>query len=61
VRPKNVHLVVCGLIHQPRDIALRSGLLALLSPKLAVDVAQGVELAVTLVQSPSQRADTLAR
>ena len=58
---KNVHLVVCGLIHQPRDIALRSGLLALLSPKLAVDVAQGVELAVTLVQPPSQRADTLAR
>ena len=49
---KNVHLVVCGLIHQPRDIALRSGLLAMLSPKLTVDVAQGVELALTLVQPP---------
>ncbi len=51
---KNVHLVVCGLIHQPRDIALRSGLLALLSPKLAVDVAQGLELAVSLLQTDAQ-------
>jgi SulP family sulfate permease len=58
---KNVHLVVCGLMHQPRDIALRSGLLALLSPKLAVDVAQGVELAITLHQPPRQLADTGAR
>jgi len=58
---KNVHLVVCGLMHQPRDIALRSGLLALLSPKLAVDVAQGVALAITLHQLPSQLANTSAR
>ena len=58
---KNVHLVVCGLMHQPRDIALRSGLLALLAPKLAVDVAQGVELAITLHQPPSQLANTGAR
>ena len=58
---KNVHLVVCGLMHQPRDIALRSGLLALLAPKLAVDVAQGVELAITLHQPPSQLANTDAR
>jgi len=58
---KNVHLVVCGLMHQPRDIALRSGLLALLSPKLAVDVAQGVALAITLLQPPRQLADTGAR
>jgi SulP family sulfate permease len=58
---KNVHLVVCGLIHQPRDIALRSGLLAMLSPKLTVDVAQGVELALTLIQPPRQLAGTLAR
>ena len=43
------------------DIALRSGLLALLSPKLTVDVAQGVELALTLVQPPRQLAGTLAR
>jgi SulP family sulfate permease len=58
---KNVHLVVCGLMHQPRDIALRSGLLALLSPNLAADVAQGVALAITLHQPPSQLADTGAR
>ena len=58
---KNVHLVVCGLMHQPRDIALRSGLLALLAPKLALDVAQGVELAITLHQPPSQLANTDAR
>ena len=58
---KNVHLVVCGLMHQPRDIALRSGLLALLAPKLAVDVAQGVELAITLHQPASQFANTGAR
>lgn len=58
---KNVHLVVCGLIHQPRDIALRSGLLAMLSPRLAVDVAQGVELALSLAQGDRQLADTPAR
>ena len=58
---KNVQLVVCGLMHQPRDIALRSGLLALLAPKLALDVAQGVELAITLHQPPSQLANTVAR
>ena len=40
---------------------LRSGLLALLAPKLAVDVAQGVELAITLHQPPSQLANTVAR
>jgi SulP family sulfate permease len=58
---KNLHLVVCGLMHQPRDIALRSGLLALLSPKLAVDVAQGVELAITLQQPPIKLTGTRAR
>ncbi len=60
-RTKNVHLVVCGLIHQPRDIAVRSGLLALLSPQLAVDVAQGVELAISLLDSPRQPTVTPAR
>jgi SulP family sulfate permease len=58
---KKVHLVVCGLGHQPRDIAARSGLLALLSPPLANDVAQGVALAVTLIQQTRQMADTPAR
>lgn len=49
---KQTNLVVCGLIHQPRDIALRSGLLALLSPQLAADLTQGLELAKTLNERP---------
>jgi len=48
---KNVSLVVCGLIHQPLDIAQRSGLMALLSNRLALDVAQGLILAQTLIES----------
>jgi len=48
---KNVNLVVCGLTHQPLDIALRSGLTTLLSNRLAVDVAQGLILAHTLIES----------
>jgi SulP family sulfate permease len=48
---KNVRLVVCGLIHQPLDIAQRSGLMALLSNRLALDVAQGLILAQTLIES----------
>jgi SulP family sulfate permease len=48
---KNVHLVVCGLVHQPLDIAQRSGLMALLSNRLALDVAQGLILAQTLIVS----------
>ena len=48
---KNVRLVVCGLVHQPLDIAQRSGLMALLSNRLAIDVAQGLILAQTLIES----------
>ncbi len=48
---KNVRLVVCGLAHQPLDIAQRSGLMALLSNRLALDVAQGLILAQTLTES----------
>ena len=48
---KNVRLVVCGLAHQPLDIAQRSGLMALLSNRLALDVAQGLILAQTLIES----------
>jgi SulP family sulfate permease len=49
---KKTNLVVCGLLHQPRDIALRSGLLALLSLQLAADLPQGLELAKTLNERP---------
>jgi len=50
---KNVCLVVCGLAFQPLDIALRSGLMALLSNRLALDVAQGLALAHNLIVSES--------
>ena len=50
---KNVRLVVCGLIHQPLDIAQRSGLITLLSNRLAHDVAQSLILAQTLIESAS--------
>lgn len=43
---KQVRLIVCGLGHQPLDIAQRSGLLALVPPTdLAADLAQGLALA----------------
>ena len=43
---KQVRLIVCGLAHQPLDIAQRSGLLALVSPPdLAPDLAEGLALA----------------
>ena len=45
-RKKGVHLIVCGLAHQPLDIAQRSGLLAALADhNLADDLASGLNLA----------------
>jgi SulP family sulfate permease len=44
---KQVRLVICGLAHQPLDIAHRSGLLQLISPSdLSTDLSQGIALAV---------------
>ena len=44
---KNVRLVLCGLTHQPLDIAQRSGLLQLVSEAdLAADLPQGLALAL---------------
>lgn len=44
---KNVRLVLCGLAHQPLDIAQRSGLLQLVSgADLAADLPQGLALAL---------------
>ena len=44
---KNVRLVLCGLAHQPLDIAQRSGLLQLVSEAdLAADLPQGLALAL---------------
>jgi sulfate permease, SulP family len=45
-RQKNVRLIVCGLAHQPLDIAQRSGLLGVLAAhNLADDLASGLNLA----------------
>jgi len=45
-RQKGVRLIVCGLAHQPLDIAQRSGLLGVLAGhNLADDLASGLNLA----------------
>jgi SulP family sulfate permease len=41
-RRKQVHLVVCGLMHQPLDIARRSGLLLHLEGRLEPDLPSGL-------------------
>jgi SulP family sulfate permease len=47
-RKKQVQLIVCGLMHQPLDIARRSGLLAHLDGGLEADLTAGLNRAVAL-------------
>jgi SulP family sulfate permease len=47
-RKKQVQLMVCGLLHQPLDIARRSGLLANLEGQLEADLPAGLQRAVSL-------------
>ena len=47
-RKKEVQLIVCGLLHQPLDIAHRSGLLAHLEGHLEPDLPAGLHRAVSL-------------
>ena len=47
-RKKEVHLIVCGLMHQPLDIARRSGLMAHLEGRLEADLSSGLQRAVSL-------------
>jgi len=49
-RKKNVELIVCGVMHQPLDIARRSGLLTQLEGRLEPDLASGLARAVYLAQ-----------
>jgi SulP family sulfate permease len=49
---RQVHLIVCGLIHQPMDIAQRTGLLDHLDGKLEPDLAAGIARALSLDKSP---------
>ncbi|PUE13025.1 SulP family inorganic anion transporter [Limnohabitans sp. T6-20] len=51
-RKKTTHLIVCGLSHQPLDIARRSGLLEHLDGHLQPDLAAGLARAVSW--SPGQ-------
>jgi SulP family sulfate permease len=53
-RKKKVHLVVCGLMHQPLDIARRSGLLQHLEGRLEPDLATGLSRAVDLSEDPAR-------
>jgi SulP family sulfate permease len=53
-RKKEVHLIVCGLLHQPLDIAGRSGLLGHLEGRLAVDLPSGLQRAVSLLTPQGQ-------
>ena len=53
-RKKHIHLIVCGLLHQPMDIARRSGLIGHLEGQLEADLPAGLARAVSL-------AGTLAR
>ena len=51
-RQRRVTLVLCGLTHQPRDIAARSGLLDLVAPAHCVeDVASGLAVARRVSQN----------
>jgi SulP family sulfate permease len=47
-RKKQVQLIVCGLLHQPLDIARRSGLIEHLHEQLEADLPTGLARAVNL-------------
>jgi len=51
-RKKQVHLIVCGLMHQPLDIAKRSGLIQHLDGRLEPDLAAGLSHALGVSPSP---------
>ena len=53
-RKKEVKLIICGLLHQPLDIARRSGLLEHLEGQLAPDLPAGLQHAIGLLRRPGQ-------
>jgi SulP family sulfate permease len=53
-RKKEVRLIVCGLLHQPLDIARRSGLLGHLEGQLEADLASGLQRAVSQLAPQAQ-------
>jgi sulfate permease, SulP family len=50
-RKKKIELIVCGLMHQPLDIARRSGLLTQIQDRLETDLASGLARAVYQAQT----------
>jgi sulfate permease, SulP family len=50
-RKKNILLIVCGLQHQPLDIARRSGLIEHLADQLETDLPAGMARAVSLANT----------
>jgi len=59
-RKKQVYLIVCGLMHQPLDIARRSGLIQHLDGRLEPDLAAGLShaLAIAPTLSTEPKPDT---
>ncbi|WP_374353271.1 SulP family inorganic anion transporter [Limnohabitans sp.] len=53
-RKKQIHLIVCGLMHQPLDIARRSGLIEHLEGRLEPDLAAGLTHALGLAPDPAR-------
>ena len=53
-RKRQVRLLVCGLMHQPLDIARRSGMIEHLDGRLEADLAAGLARAVALAPSPAR-------
>jgi SulP family sulfate permease len=51
-RKKEIQLIICGLLHQPLDIARRSGLLEHLAGRLEPDLPAGLQRAVSLAVRP---------
>ena len=51
-RKKEVQLIICGLLHQPLDIARRTGLLEHLDGRLEPDLPAGIQRAVSLMARP---------
>ena len=53
-RKKQVHLIVCGLTHQPLDMATRSGLMEHLKEHLQHDLGSSLAMAVSLSADPAR-------
>lgn len=43
---KNIRLIICGLAHQPLEMARRTGLLQQVQQSLVPDLQAGIELAL---------------